>query len=555
MARLLFLFFLFSLGVLVATCDGEKKAGDNTDNESSDDVAINDPQNGAGSGSGSDSSGTGKIRLPLSFSRSNKVLVAMVLETSGTFKNILNFFPISPAFLPLGIAKTSLLENNQIFEIAMLKTDDGDIGSKWQIYVSFVETQNKQVILNITRTEKELSEIVAQKDAKSTTSYPLETASGSCEVTTYNGSPKFFLKDDLFYLQTENKIEGAGCGAGKKVVTYLFIPDNLSQSEITAQQTRVGYDSKKLYFQFPANPFLQQTQAIIRVWNTDKVINFAFSKNFPIKYRENVKDSVAIFNTFFRKEAVLPKESDVLIAVAEQTEDFNPLDLEQNLFYWNEDITLEHEDPMNAFTTFGAGSIMASATTGRIFRSIISLNAQSFALLAQVVKEFAQSTDVEEKPIFDREMNAIIIHELGHSLGLRHNFHGCLYDLPSIMDYYKPGTSPTELGTYDRIALLYGYNKTFLVDDQLIGYHCNETEVFGEADLDMMRFLKDCKQQVAKYGVEVPGGCRLLEDTAALITPPAWLAGNNFRPVCGWSQGQRQAKKTVGLINSFVIGP
>ncbi len=140
-------------------------------------------------------------------------------------------------------------------------------------------------------------------------------------------------------------------------------------------------------------------------------------------------------------------------------------------------------------------------------------------------------------------LQRFVAHEVGHTLGLRHNFMGSLdTKSPSIMDYYSdviggPNPNPIKPGAYDRdaIAYLYGISKDlpkqpFCNDDGVAAVaECNRFDGIGDpaALLGLPEFAEACK------------ACSTTDPTErAACAPNLSAAANAFLQKGGFATGQ-----------------
>jgi hypothetical protein len=143
---------------------------------------------------------------------------------------------------------------------------------------------------------------------------------------------------------------------------------------------------------------------------------------------------------------------------------------------------------------WSVGMVSADPRTGEILHSIVQLDSHRMRTIGNYWKALMASTptgaktnpmaitepgiemfaelDVltEEKLVVDR-LALLTAHEIGHVLGIDHNFIGSTFDRGSVMDYFQPRVKikadgsldlsdayQTTLGSYDRFAVEWGYS-------------------------------------------------------------------------------------------------
>jgi hypothetical protein len=162
-------------------------------------------------------------------------------------------------------------------------------------------------------------------------------------------------------------------------------------------------------------------------------------------------------------------------------EDADPMDIRYNIIQWIHRST----------RGWSYGSSISDPRTGEIIKGQVSLGSlrdrQDFLIAEGLVQPYEDG-----KPVSDKMMKLAIArlrqlsaHEVGHTLGLQHNFASSVKDQASVMDYPPPVVSlntdgtidlskayKTGIGAYDKRAILYGYQdfaKGVNEDDALKG--------------------------------------------------------------------------------------
>lgn len=274
---------------------------------------------------------------------------------------------------------------------------------------------------------------------------------------------------------------------------------------------RVGYfTSNHLDFSDPALKNTQNpTVALINHWRLEKVdpsapisdvkkpIVWWIDPATPTQYRDAVRAGVLAWNAAFEaagfRNALVVKDADKDLT-PEQRASFNPSDAAYNVVHW----------AMDPKAGFSVGPSRANPLTGEIYSASVMLSDQMSRLWdilyhpelasridedvrpdpARLAELAAQGiTEGEKQKVLQDYITNVVVHEIGHTLGLRHNFKGskaiALADegkdglnSSSIMDYV-PMNIPaigatgdakeyfqTKPGPYDAWAIRYGYGAT-----------------------------------------------------------------------------------------------
>jgi len=231
-------------------------------------------------------------------------------------------------------------------------------------------------------------------------------------------------------------------------------------------------------------------RSLINRWDLRKgPVTFIIDPSTPTRWRSTVKKGVLKWNKAFAA-AGFPK---ALAAVApgdkDWPSDYSIGDGRYNTIYWA---------PGQAFGG-ASGTMEVDPRSGEIMRAHVVLTDSLFArgmgrVRAMAGPEGAATGATPWRPIgnltldevLGQKVTLIVLHEIGHVLGLRHNFRGSaalsLDELAdpaavakwgltgSVMDYTRevvranpadqtPFVSSTTLGRYDVAAIVYGYGK------------------------------------------------------------------------------------------------
>ena len=144
----------------------------------------------------------------------------------------------------------------------------------------------------------------------------------------------------------------------------------------------------------------------------------------------------------------------------------DPLDVRYNVIQW------VHRSTRG--WSYGAG--VTDPRTGEILKghvSLGSLRVRQDYLIAQGLVDAFDSTGVADPRLLAfalARLRQLSAHEVGHTLGLRHNFAASVADRASVMDYPHPYVAlaadgsvdlsdayATGIGTWDELAIAYGY--------------------------------------------------------------------------------------------------
>ncbi len=147
-------------------------------------------------------------------------------------------------------------------------------------------------------------------------------------------------------------------------------------------------------------------------------------------------------------------------------EDADPMDIRYNIIQWIHRST----------RGWSYGSSIVDPRTGEIIKGEVSLGSlrdrQDFLIAEGLVQPYEDGKPVSDKmmKLALARLHQLAAHEVGHTLGLQHNFTASVNNRASVMDYPSPvvklnadGTVDlsnaytTEIGGWDKRAILYGY--------------------------------------------------------------------------------------------------
>ncbi|MFH1453477.1 MAG: zinc-dependent metalloprotease [Armatimonadota bacterium] len=231
----------------------------------------------------------------------------------------------------------------------------------------------------------------------------------------------------------------------------------------------------------------------LKTGKPEKPIVFWVANTVSKKYKEAVKKGILAWNEAFKEIGI---NEAIQVNMQPDDADWDPSDIRYNT------VNFVH---LNTNWYSAIGPSMSNPFTGEIYAADIAIGYDSinygpdeiraFDENYQKLKDEKAKQEYIDKSILDR-LTSLTFHEVGHTLGLRHNFKGSLRSkdgVPySIMDYNPEDDGAYQLkpGEYDKKAIEYGYKPIYTA-----------TEVEEEKNtLDLI--VKDMYDKKIPYGTD-----------------------------------------------------
>lgn len=454
------LFLILSLGLLGFSCSQSGREGIDPRSEVKASAAINDSFQVQASGANDSTrvSTDDKAHVVIANSALNKefLLSTNLLSQTPTpmfstlQSRVVSFIQRDGKVYLLDVSKNNLVGSDNIPQNLLIAEFNILSSTADSVVIDFNEGM-KQIFT--------VGGMFASDDAGNTADYKLPLAN-----VKFSYLDEVTLKDEALFIRQVAQLQVTtekGPEAQPVEVRYQikpYLPDASFVPVKSPGFNNVGY--------FEANPLLLpdgSTRLYAMKWNEKKTIQFAISANTPAKYRELVKNSLLYWNFVLGENKIQ----------VTQLEDKNITapHFDLNIVQWVDwdsagyAFADAHVDPRSGEVTSAQIFIPSAFVQANVAKRIRLLNGaattvslQGFKparlcardVLAGVINQDDAATTPEAMDKAMRDyVYEVIAHEMGHVLGLRHNFAGNLasnYDFKDrkalVQGYYKNMKSP-----------------------------------------------------------------------------------------------------------------
>ena len=229
-----------------------------------------------------------------------------------------------------------------------------------------------------------------------------------------------------------------------------------------------------------------------------KPIIYYMDKGAPEPIKSALMEGAAWWNQAF--EAAGYRNAFI---VKELPDDADPMDVRYNLIQW------VHRSTRG----WSYGNAVTDPRTGEIIKGHVSLGSlrvrQDYLIAQGLLSPFetGKPADPRMQALALARLRQLAAHEVGHTIGLQHNFAASSQDLASVMDYPHPfvgytdlsrdnreggdldftNTYDTKIGTWDKRMILYGYQDFPKGTDENQGL----TDIINDNLKQGFRFISD----------------------------------------------------------------
>lgn len=182
--------------------------------------------------------------------------------------------------------------------------------------------------------------------------------------------------------------------------------------------------------------------------------------------------------------------------VKEMPADADPMDVRYNMIQW------VHRSTRG----WSYGASVADPRTGEIIKGHVSLGSlrvrQDFMIAQGILSPYSGAPNADEsmKQLALARLRQLSAHEVGHTIGLAHNFASSVNDRASVMDYPHPvikldasgkidlsDVYDDKIGEWDKVTIRYGYTQFGSVEDEAEGLK----SIIHEAQTKGLKFISD----------------------------------------------------------------
>ena len=323
-------------------------------------------------------------------------------------------------------------------------------------------------------------------------------------------------------------------------VRYSFIemPDNNFEPRIEDQS--IGYFSDRVtnlsskdvtpYVDLIGKWDLQKKDPGKELSEPIKPIVFWIENTTPLELRDYIKQGVLAWNSAFEEAGF---KNAIQVKVQPDDADWDAGDIRYNVLRWTSSPNPPFGGYGPSFTNPRTGEIIGADImlewvylTNRlnvdgIFNGSQTGNEGSSASMIQEGMMFADSLDINDPKIIEQSIIRLTLHEVGHTLGLNHNFKGSFLHntedvhkpeitnkvgvTASVMEYPAINLAPLGYeqgdyydivpGPYDKWAIKYGYTPNLTEEER--------KEILSESNKPEHMFANDSEDmRSAGYGVD-----------------------------------------------------